>query len=85
MSYDFTRVVSGYLEYYADYDRLRRFGTLHNQLQQIFAVTDLNVSPKGEMNNGVGAGPAAATGHLIVKGIFGGRFNWWSRRHSAVE
>jgi hypothetical protein len=37
----------------------RRFDTLHNQQQQIFAVTDLNVSPKWEINIGVGVGPTA--------------------------
>jgi hypothetical protein len=76
VSYDFTRVVSAGLEYYADYGRLGSFDTLHNQQQQIFAVTDLNVSPAWEINIGVGVGPTAATDHLIVKGILGRRFNW---------
>jgi hypothetical protein len=81
-SYDFTRVVSGGLEYYADYGRLTAPAALHDQ-QQIFAVTDLNVSPVWEINIGVGVGPTAATDHLIVKGILGRRFDWG--RHSAVE
>ena len=83
ISYDFTRQISGGLEYYADYGRLGSFDTLHNQQQQIFAVTDLNVSPKWEINIGVGVGPTAATDHLIVKAILGRRFDWG--RKSAVE
>jgi hypothetical protein len=83
VGYDFTRVVNAGLEYYADYGRLGEFSALHEQQQQIFAVTDLNVSPKWEINIGVGLGPTAATDRLIVKGILGRRFDWG--RHSPVE
>jgi hypothetical protein len=83
VSYDFTRVVSGGIEYYADYGRLGAFDSLHKQQQQIFAVTDLNVSPKWEINFGVGLGPTSATDHLIVKGILGRRFDWGKK--SAVD
>jgi hypothetical protein len=82
-SYDFTRALSGGFEYYADYGRLGGFLPLHQQQQQIFAVTDLNLSPKWEINIGVGIGPTAGTDHLIVKGILGRRFDWG--KHSAVE
>jgi hypothetical protein len=82
-SYDFTPKISGGFEYYADYGRLGAFDALHEQQQQIFAVTDLNVSPKWEINFGVGLGPTAATDHLIVKGILGRRFDWG--RRSAVD
>ncbi len=83
VSYDFTRKVSGGVEYYADYGRLGAFDSLHDQQQQIFVVSDLNVSPRWEINMGIGLGPTAATDHLIVKGILGHRFDWG--RHSAVE
>jgi hypothetical protein len=83
IGYDFTRVVSGGFEYYADYGRLGNFYPLHGQQQQLFAVADLNTSPKWEINIGVGIGPTAATDHLIVKGILGRRFDWG--RHSEVE
>jgi hypothetical protein len=76
VSYDFTREISGGLEYYADYGQIGDFAALHDQQQQIFAVTDLNVSPKWEINLGVGVGPTAGTDHLIVKGILGRRFSW---------
>jgi hypothetical protein len=83
VGYDFTKVVSGGVEYYADYGRIAAWDSLHQQQQQIFAVTDLNVSPKWEINFGVGVGPTASTDHLIVKGIIGRHFDWG--RHSAVE
>jgi len=83
VSYDFTQVVSGGIEYYADYGRLGAFDSLHYQQQQIFVVTDLNTSPKWEINIGVGVGSTASTDHLIVKGILGRRFDWG--RKSAVE
>lgn len=79
VGYDFTRKVSGGFEYYADYGRLGDFDALHDQQQQLFVVTDLNVSPVWEINIGVGLGPTAATDHLIVKGILGRRFNWGRR------
>jgi hypothetical protein len=83
IGYDITKVVNAGFEYYADYGRITSPDTLHNQQQQIFAVTDLNVSPKWEINIGVGIGPTAATDHLIVKGILGRRFDWG--HHSAVD
>ena len=83
IGYDFTKKVSGGVEYYGDYGGLGRFDALRNQQQQIFAVTDLNVSPKWEINFGVGVGSTSATDHLIVKGIIGRRFSWG--RSSPVE
>jgi hypothetical protein len=83
ISYDFTRVVSAGLEYYADYGRLFAFDAIHHQQQQFFVVTDLNTSPKWEVNIGIGVGPTAATDRLIVKGILGRRFDWG--RHSEVD
>jgi len=83
VGYDFTPKINCGFEYYADYGRLGAFDSLHEQQQQIFAVTDLNVSPKWEINIGVGLGPTAATDHLIVKGILGRRFDWGKK--SAVD
>jgi hypothetical protein len=83
ISYDFNKAVSGGFEYYADYGRLGSLDTLHDQQQQLFLVTDLNVSPVWEINVGVGVGATAGTDHLIVKGILGRRFSWG--RTSPVE
>jgi hypothetical protein len=76
VGYDFSKVVSAGFEYYADYGQLTDPDSLHNQQQQLFVVTDLNVSPKWEINFGVGVGPTSATDHLIVKGILGRHFDW---------
>jgi hypothetical protein len=76
VSWNFTKVVAGGLEYYADYGSLTDIASLHDQQQQIFPAIDLNVSPKWEINFGVGVGPTAATDHWIVKGILGRRFDW---------
>jgi hypothetical protein len=83
VGYDFTQKISGGIEYYADYGQLGDFYDLHNQQQQIFVVTDLNVSPKWEINIGVGIGPTAATDHWIIKGILGRHFNW--KKESPVD
>jgi len=83
ISYDFTRVVSGGLEYYADYGPLGGFLPVRQQQQQLFAVTDLNVSPQWEINIGVGLGLTPATDRWIVKCILGRRFDFG--RHSAID
>ncbi len=83
VGYDFTRKISGGIEYYADYGRLFYFSGLHQQQQQIFAVADLNVSPKWEINFGLGVGPTAATDRLIAKVILGRHFDWG--HHTPVE
>jgi hypothetical protein len=83
ISYDFTRVVSGGLEYYADYGRLDGFLPVRQQQQQLFAVTDLNVSPQWEINIGIGLGLTSGTDRWIVKCILGRRFDFG--RHSAID
>jgi hypothetical protein len=76
ISYDFTKQISGGLEYYADYGSMTNIASLHDQQQQLFPAVDLNVSPRWEINFGVGVGPTSATDHWIVKGILGRRFDW---------
>ena len=83
ISFDFTKQISGGVEYYADYGRLFAFDSLRQQQQQIFAAADLNVSPDWEINFGVGLGVTASTDHLIIKGIIGRRFSW--HKSSPVE
>lgn len=80
ISYDFNKVVAGGLEYYADYGSITNIASLHDQQQQFFPAIDLNVSPKWEINFGVGIGPTAATDHWIIKGILGRRFDWGHHR-----
>lgn len=76
VSWDFTKVFTGGVEYYADYGSIRDIAPLHDQQQMIFPAVDLNVSPDWEINFGVGVGPTAATDHWIFKGIIGRRFSW---------
>jgi hypothetical protein len=83
ISYDFTRVVSGGFEYYADYGPVHAFLPVSQQQQQLFAVTDLNVSPQWEINIGVGFGLTAASDRWIVKCILGRRFDFG--RHSPID
>jgi len=80
VSWDFTKVFTAGVEYYADYGRITDIASMHDQQQQIFPAVDLNVSPKWEINFGVGVGPTAATDHWIVKGILGRRFDWGKKR-----
>jgi len=80
VGYDFSKAVSAGLEYYGDYGELVDPDNLHNQQQQLFVVTDLNVSPAWEINFGVGVGPTAGTDHLIFKGILGRHFDWSHHR-----
>ena len=76
VSWDFTRKVTGGIEYYGDYGDIRHIVPMHDQQQMFFPALDLNVSPDWELNFGVGVGPTAATDHWIVKCIVGRRFNW---------
>jgi hypothetical protein len=83
ISYDFSRTVSGGIEYYGDFGRIGDFAPVHDQQQQLFIVTDLNLSPVWEINFGIGIGATAATDHWIAKAIIGRRFDWG--RHSPVD
>ena len=80
VSYDFTKKVTGGIEYYGDYGNIRHISSLHDQQQMFFPALDLNVSPDWEFNFGVGVGPTAATDHWIIKCIVGRRFSWGRKR-----
>jgi hypothetical protein len=83
VGYDFTKKISGGVEYYADYGGFAQFDSFHYQQQQFFAVTDLNVSPAWEINIGVGVGVTGSTDHLLIKGILGRHFDW--KKKSPVD
>jgi hypothetical protein len=68
------------IEYYSYWGEFGRFVNAHNQTQQFFAVANLFVSSKWEINFGVGLGATASTDHLIVKAIIGRRFDWGRKR-----
>ena len=76
ISYDFTKVITGGLEYYGSLGPIGSFDPIAEQQQQIFPAIDLNVSPDWELNFGVGVGVTRSTDHLIIKAIIGRHFNW---------
>ena len=76
ISYDFTKKISGGLEYYGSLGPATDLFPIQLQQQQIFPAIDLNVSPKWEINFGVGVGVTRSTDHLIAKMILGYRFDF---------
>ncbi|MBU6398916.1 MAG: hypothetical protein KGS61_01230 [Verrucomicrobia bacterium] len=74
ISYDLTKKISPGVEYYGAYGPLTGFDPTGEQEQQIFPVIDLNLSPKWEINFGVGIGLTHSTDHLLVKLILGRQF-----------
>ncbi len=74
VGYDVTKKVNAGFEYYGALGPVTSFDPVQDQMQQIFAVTDLNVSKDWEFNFGVGMGLTGASDHLLVKMIIGRRF-----------
>ncbi len=75
-SYDFTKKIAGGIEYYGSLGPVTGFDPINQQQQQILPAIDLNLSPKWEVNFGVGVGVTRATDHLLAKMILGYRFNF---------
>src|SRR5271166_4188967 len=76
VSFDFTKKITGGIEYYGTLGPTQSLYPVAEQQQQIFPVIDLNVSPKWEINFGLGFGLTKATDHLITKMILGYRFDY---------
>jgi hypothetical protein len=76
VSWDFTKQVAFGLEYYGGFGPVTGLFPFHAQSQQFVPAVDLDISPRWEINFGVGIGVTAGTDHLLVKGILGRRFNW---------
>jgi hypothetical protein len=75
-SYDFTRKIAGGIEYFGALGPVTDFDPVSQQQHQIFPTIDLNLSPKWEVNFGLGVGVTGSTDHLIAKMILGYRFNF---------
>ena len=75
-SYDFTKKIAGGIEYYGALGPVTGFDPVSQQQHQIFPAIDLNLSPKWEINFGLGVGVTRSTDHLIAKMILGYRFNF---------
>ena len=73
VTYDVSRQVTAGLEYYGAFGPLAGFDPGPQQQHQLFAALDLNVSPRWEINLGVGRGFTASTDRLLVKTILGYR------------
>ncbi len=84
VSFDFTKKVTGGIEYYGSLGPVSNFDPINDQSQQIFPTIDLNLSPDWEFNFGVGVDVTNSSDHLIVKCIVGRRFSW-SRAHKAAD
>ena len=70
------------LEYYGSFGPIPYFYSPPEQQQQFFPSFDVDLSPKWEINFGVGIGTTQSTDHLIVKGIIGRRFSFGHRESS---
>jgi hypothetical protein len=75
-SYDFTKQITAGLEYYGSVGPVTGFLPAYEQQHQIFPAVDLNLSPKWEVNFGLGVGLTRSTDHLIAKMILGYRFDF---------
>ena len=75
-SYDFTKKITGGFEYYGSVGPATQFLPAPLQQHQIFPAIDLNLSPKWEVNFGLGVGVTRSTDHLIAKMILGYRFDF---------
>lgn len=72
--YDFTKKITGGLEYYGALGPVGDFDPVNQQQQMIVPAIDLDLSPRWEFNFGVGVGVTGGTDHLLVKMILGRRF-----------
>ncbi len=84
ISWNFTKVVAFGLEYYSGFGPVGGFDPFPYQAQQFIPAFDLDVSPKWEINFGVGVGVTRATDHMLVKAIIGRRFDW-GKPHPAKQ
>jgi hypothetical protein len=76
VSYDFTPKITGGFEYYGSVGPATDFFPVPLQEHQIYPTIDLNLSPKWEVNFGLGVGLTRSTDHLIAKMILGYRFDF---------
>jgi hypothetical protein len=77
----FNRKISGGIEYYGALGQFGNFSPTQHQHHQIFPTIDLDVSPKWELNFGVGYDVTHADDRLMVKFIAGRRFTWSGHKH----
>ena len=76
MSYAVTSTCSLGAEYYGDLGALNRFENGPDQSHALFAVADLYIDPRWEINFGPGWGLTNATDGLVIKLLVGRRIDW---------
>lgn len=76
LSYSVSDKVSIGTEYYGDLGPLNHFESVPQQSHALFAVADLYVDPKWEINFGPGWGLTNATDKLVFKLLVGRRISW---------
>ncbi len=76
VSYDATPRITAGVEYYGAYGTFGAFAAPNDRLQQLYGAVDLHVSPKWEINIGVGFGVTPATSQLAAKLILGRAITW---------
>ncbi len=74
ISYQLFKWIAPGIEYYTDLGPLTHLDSFGNQGQQIMPVLDVDLSPKWEINFGVGIGLNHSTDHLLIKLILGRKF-----------
>ena len=76
MSYAVSSKFSLGAEYYGDLGALNHFENGPNQTHALFAVADLYIDPRWEINFGPGWGLTNATDGLVIKLLIGRRIDW---------
>jgi hypothetical protein len=74
-SYSFNKVALG-IEYYGNLGKLDLIPGISQQNHALFAVADVNLDPKWELNFGPGWGLTEATDAFVFKVIAGRRITW---------
>ncbi|MEP7106364.1 MAG: hypothetical protein ABI760_00250 [Ferruginibacter sp.] len=74
-SFSFSKVALG-LEYYGSLGQLNQIPKLNRQSHALFAVADLNIDPRWEINFGPGWGLTKATDAFVFKVLVGRRITW---------
>ncbi len=74
-SYGFNKVAIG-LEYYGSLGQLDQVAKISQQNHALFAVVDLSIDPRWEINGGPGWGLTKATDAFVFKVIVGRRISW---------
>lgn len=79
-SYSFNKVALG-LEYYGNLGQLDLVPRISQENHALFAVVDLDIDPKWELNFGPGWGLTEASDAFVFKVIAGRRINWKKKNH----